>query len=81
MRRPEIVLKEASTIFDHNSEEINQVSILCYIFYLVSKFLKVVVSQDGKYLAACDDSGEAKIIDIEQGKLAHTLARRHKNVQ
>lgn len=64
LRRPEVVLKDTVALYDYNAEEINQISL----------------SEDGKLLAACDDSGETKIIDLEKRQLVHTLARRHKNI-
>ena len=50
--------------FDFNDEEINQ---LC-------------VNSSGQYLAACDDSGEIKVIDIHESRLFKTLRRRHDNI-
>lgn len=52
------------TKFDLNDEEINQ---LC-------------VNNTGQYLAACDDSGEVKVIDIRESRLFKTLRRRHDNI-
>lgn len=64
LRRPEIILKETCALFDYNEEEVNQIAI----------------SNDGKFLAACDDTGETKVIDIENSVLFKTLRKRHKNV-
>ena len=53
-----------STKFEYNSEEINQISI----------------NDKGEYLAACDDDGEIKIIDLQQRRLFKTLLRHHSNI-
>ena len=50
--------------FEYNKEEINQIS----------------VSEKGEYLAACDDDGEIKIIDLRQDRLFKTLSARHSNI-
>ncbi|XP_028405614.1 WD repeat-containing protein 53-like [Dendronephthya gigantea] len=50
--------------FDFNVDEINQ---LC-------------VNDTGQYLAACDDHGEIKVIDIQESRLFKTLARHHDNI-
>ena len=52
------------TKFDLNEDEINQ---LC-------------VNSTGRYLAACDDLGEIKVIDIQESRLFKTLGRRHDNI-
>ena len=50
--------------FCFNSDEINQLDI----------------NHKGTFLCACDDSGEIKVIDIENGKLFKTLSRCHTNI-
>jgi WD40 repeat protein len=50
--------------FDLNEDEINQ---LC-------------VNNTGRYLAACDDQGEIKVIDTQESRLFKTLGRRHENI-
>lgn len=50
--------------FEFNEEEINQVTI----------------HDRGTYLAACDDSGEVKVVDIQSGRLFKTLKRKHENI-
>ena len=52
------------TKFDFNEDEINQ---LC-------------VNSTGRYLAACDDQGEIKVIDNQESRLFKTLSRRHDNI-
>ena len=48
----------------YNEEEINQ----------------LVVDETEKYLAACDDSGEIKIISLNDKKVFKTLRRKHTNI-
>ena len=50
--------------FEFNEEEINQITI----------------HDRGTYLAACDDSGEVKVVDIQSGRLFKTLKRKHENI-
>ena len=50
--------------FEFNEEEINQVTI----------------HNRGTYLAACDDSGEVKVVDIQSGRLFKTLKRKHESI-
>ena len=50
--------------FEFNKEEINQIS----------------VNEKGEYLAACDDDGEIKIIDLRQDNLFKALPARHSNI-
>lgn len=50
--------------FEFNEEEINQVTI----------------HDRGTYLAACDDSGEVKVVDVQSGRLFKTLKRKHENI-
>ncbi|EGG23113.1 WD40 repeat-containing protein [Cavenderia fasciculata] len=64
LRNTSIILKEKSTQYQFNNEEINQLA-------FDPKYL---------YLAACDDSGQTKIIDINKKKLYDTLAKKHTNV-
>ncbi|MCO5571129.1 hypothetical protein L7F22_024861 [Adiantum nelumboides] len=54
----------APTKFDYNIEEINQVAL----------------NQKASYLAAADDSGEIKVIDLENCKLHKTLRGVHTNI-
>ena len=42
---------------------------------------QIVSNTQGNYLAACDDSGEVKIIDIEKNTVSKTLRRQHSNVK
>ena len=50
--------------FKFNQEEINQMAL----------------NEKGNFLAACDDSGEVKIIDLENSKLYKTLTKHHTNI-
>lgn len=50
--------------FRFNQEEINQTAL----------------NEKGNFLAACDDSGEVKIIDLENSKLYKTLTKHHTNI-
>lgn len=50
--------------FEFNEEEINQVA----------------THEKGGYLAACDDSGEIKVIDVQSGRLFKTLKNKHDNI-
>lgn len=50
--------------FTFNQEEINQTAL----------------NEKGNFLAACDDSGEVKIIDLESNKLYKTLTKHHTNI-
>eukprot|EP00118_Oscarella_pearsei_P002321 m.10232 g.10232 ORF g.10232 m.10232 type:complete len:325 (+) comp22051_c0_seq1:42-1016(+) len=50
--------------WNENEEEINQIS----------------TNVSGEYAAACDDSGEIKIIDLRQNRLYRTLRRAHANI-
>ena len=52
------------TSFKCNEEEINEISI----------------NEKGEYLAACDDEGEIKVIDLKQERLFKTLFKRHTNI-
>lgn len=54
----------AAMKFDFNSEEINQVAL----------------NQKATYLAAADDSGEIKVIDLQSRKLQKTLRGIHTNI-
>lgn len=57
-------VSEATMKFDYNCEEINQVAL----------------NQKASYLAAADDSGEIKVIDLENCKLQKTLRGVHTNI-
>ncbi|KAJ7392826.1 WD repeat-containing protein 53 [Desmophyllum pertusum] len=50
--------------FEFNGDEVNQVAI----------------HDKGKFLAACDDSGEIKVIDVESGSLFKSLHSKHDNI-
>ena len=50
--------------YEFNTDEINQ---LC-------------VNHSGRYLAACDDAGEVKVIDVQESCLFKTLGRHHDNI-
>ena len=50
--------------FEFNQDEVNQVAI----------------HDKGNYLAACDDSGEIKVIDVQSGKLFKSLKNKHENI-
>lgn len=50
--------------FEYNEDEINQ----------------IVLHEKGQYMAACDDTGAVKIIDLQQKKLFKTLNRTHTNI-
>lgn len=56
----------ASTVceFQFNEDEINQLAI----------------HDKGTFLAACDDSGEIKVIEVESGRLFKTLYNKHDNI-
>ncbi|KAI5061031.1 hypothetical protein GOP47_0023536 [Adiantum capillus-veneris] len=57
-------VSEATMKFDYNNDEINQVAL----------------NQKASYLAAADDSGEIKVIDLENRKLQKTLRGVHTNI-
>lgn len=57
-------LSEPLECFHVNQEEINQ----------------MVLDEKEKYLAACDDSGEIKIIDLQDKKVFKTLRLKHTNI-
>lgn len=57
-------LPNAVECFEFNQEEINQ----------------VVMDEKEKYLAACDDSGEIKVIDLHDKKVFKTLRLKHTNI-
>lgn len=57
-------LSNSSECFEVNQEEINQ----------------IVLDEKEKYLAACDDSGEIKIIDLHEKKVFKTLRLKHTNI-
>ena len=50
--------------FNFNEEEINQ----------------ICVNSSGQYLAACDDRGEIRVIDIKESRLFKTLRKHHSNI-
>lgn len=50
--------------FRFNQEEVNHTAL----------------NEKGNFLAACDDSGEVKIIDLESNKLYKTLTKHHTNI-
>ena len=50
--------------FSFNREEINE----------------ICIHQNGNFLCACDDSGEIKVIDVENAKVFKTLSRCHTNI-
>ncbi|KAM9973680.1 hypothetical protein ACTFIW_010797 [Dictyostelium discoideum] len=64
LRQPNVILKEFNTQYKFNTEEINQLS-------FDSKY---------QYLAACDDSGQTKIIDVTKNKLVESLNKKHTNI-
>lgn len=55
---------EAVEDYSVNQEEINQ----------------IVVDEKEKFLAACDDSGEIKILDLKDKKVFKTLRHKHTNI-
>ncbi|VDI04364.1 Hypothetical predicted protein [Mytilus galloprovincialis] len=57
-------LEEPVDCFEFNQEEINQ----------------IVLDEKEKYLAACDDSGEIKIVDLYDKKVFKTLRSKHTNI-
>ena len=50
--------------FSFNREEVNEIDI----------------HQNGNFCCACDDSGEVKVIDVENAKVFKTLSRCHTNI-
>lgn len=57
-------LQEALEVYQFNEEEINQIAL----------------DEKEGFLAACDDSGEVKIISITEKRLYKTLRRKHTNI-
>lgn len=57
-------LQQSIESFQFNEEEINQ----------------IVLDEKESYLAACDDSGEVRIISLEEKRLYKTLRRKHTNI-
>lgn len=53
---------------------------LCEYEYNEDEINQIVVQDKGQYLAACDDTGAVKIIDLHQKKLFKTLNRSHANI-
>lgn len=41
---------------------------------------QVAIHNKGNYLAACDDSAEIKVIDVQSGKLFKSLKNKHENI-
>eukprot|EP01116_Phalansterium_solitarium_P001956 TRINITY_DN11809_c0_g1_i1.p1 TRINITY_DN11809_c0_g1~~TRINITY_DN11809_c0_g1_i1.p1 ORF type:complete len:376 (+),score=101.02 TRINITY_DN11809_c0_g1_i1:57-1184(+) len=64
LRRPELVLREPSRLFAVSSDEINQIE----------------TGGRGRHLAAGDDSGELKIVDLDRGALFKTVRKAHSNL-
>lgn len=58
LRNTSIVLKQFTTSFQGNGDEINEIDI----------------DPQGKYLSACDDAGEVKIFNIQSQEIAYQLA-------
>lgn len=57
-------LSSAVCEFEFNEDEINQ----------------VVIHDKGSHAAACDDSGEIKVIEVQSGRLFKTLKNKHDNI-
>lgn len=57
-------LPEPVQTYQYNEEEINQ----------------IVTDEKEHFLAACDDSGEVKIISLQENRLYKTLRRKHTNI-
>ena len=57
-------LQQSVENFEFNEEEINQ----------------IVLDEKEHHLAACDDSGEVKIISLQEKRLYKTLRRKHTNI-
>ncbi|XP_052782570.1 WD repeat-containing protein 53-like [Mya arenaria] len=57
-------LQAAVETYQFNEDEINQ----------------LVLDEKDQYLAACDDSGEIKIISLQEKRLYKTLRRKHTNI-
>eukprot|EP01102_Stenamoeba_stenopodia_P011890 TRINITY_DN3688_c0_g1_i1.p1 TRINITY_DN3688_c0_g1~~TRINITY_DN3688_c0_g1_i1.p1 ORF type:complete len:275 (-),score=70.24 TRINITY_DN3688_c0_g1_i1:562-1341(-) len=59
LRRPEVILTEKTITkqFQFNKDEINQ----------------IVINNKETYLAACDDEGETKVIDLQKGSVFSTI--------
>ncbi|KYR02684.1 WD40 repeat-containing protein [Tieghemostelium lacteum] len=64
LRQPSIIIRNISHQYTYNKEEINQIT-------FDSRY---------QYLAACDDSGQIKVIDVEKKKLQETLEKKHSNI-
>lgn len=50
--------------FEYNEDEVNQIA----------------VHEKGAYVAACDDSGEIKVIEVQSGRLFKSLKNKHDNI-
>lgn len=57
-------LQEPFEMYQFNEEEVNQ----------------IVLDEKEEYVAACDDSGEVKIISLQEKRLYKTLRRKHTNI-
>ena len=64
MRKPSLILNEYNNTLNYHGEEINE----------------IVICEDNKLMASCDDNGQIKIFDIESKKLQKTL-NKHTNVK
>jgi len=60
----EVLQRDAILELQHNQDEIN----------------KLALSACGQLVAAVDDSGDAKVVELQTGKLLKSLSRQHSNV-
>jgi WD40 repeat protein len=59
-----VVLRESTAVMDFNTDEINQIR----------------VNEKGAFVAACDDSGEIKVMDVRKGHALFKTLRGHDNI-
>lgn len=78
-QKPEELFFSAGTkIFNYDLRSMS--SPLCEFEYNEDEINQIVVHDKGQYLAACDDTGAVKVIDLHQKKLFKTLNRSHTNI-
>jgi len=58
----------------------NLASIVCEFQFNEDEINQLAVHDKGTFLAACDDSGEIKIIDVASGRLFKSLLNKHENI-
>jgi len=78
-QKPEQLFFSAGTkIFNYDLRSMS--SPLCEYEYNEDEINQIVLHGKEQYLAACDDTGSVKIIDLHQKKLFKTLKRSHSNI-